>query len=172
MRTQSSERIRRLILFAMLGALMLLAKIVFEPIPNVHPLAALVVTYTVVYRKSALIPIYVYVLLQGLLAGFNLWWIPYTYVWTVLWALTMLVPKKAPLWAQAVIYPLLCALHGILFGALYAPAQALMFGLNFSQMIAWIIAGLPFDAIHAVGNFAAGFLVLPVSRTLKKLEKK
>ena len=151
-------------------ALMLIGKIIFEPLPNVHPLAALVMIYTLVYRSRALIPIYLYVFLQGLIAGFNLWWMPYTYIWTVLWGLTMLLPKKIPNGIAIFVYPIICAIHGILYGALYAPAQAIIFGLDFSAMIKWIIAGLPFDAMHAIGNLAAGFLVLPISKTLKRLE--
>jgi energy-coupling factor transport system substrate-specific component len=68
-----------------------------------------------------------------------------------------------------VVYPLVCGVHGLLFGILYAPVQALMFGLNFRQMLAWIISGLPFDAIHGIGNLAAGFLILPLTDLLKKL---
>ena len=28
--------------------------------------------------------------------GFGVWWVPYLYVWTVLWGMTMLLPKKMP----------------------------------------------------------------------------
>lgn len=168
---RNSTKLRRLILYAMLGALMLIAKIVFEPLPNIHPLAALVVIYTVVWRAGALVPIYIYVFLQGLIAGFNLWWIPYLYVWTVLWGMAMLIPKNLKTGTALAVYPLVCALHGILYGTLYAPAQALLFHLDFGMMIKWIIAGLPFDALHAGGNFIAGFLVLPISKVLLKLEK-
>ncbi len=162
-------KIRDLIIFAFLGALMLLAKIVFEPLPNVHPLGALIMVYTLVYRTRALIPIYIYVFLQGLISGFNLWWVPYLYIWTVLWGMTMLLPKNMKVRTKSIVYPTVCALHGLLFGTLYAPLQALMFGLDFSAMLKWIAAGLVFDAIHAAGNFAAGFLVLPLSSVLKKL---
>ena len=160
----------RLVLFAMLGALMLISKIVFEPLPNVHPLAALVMIYTVVWRTRALIPIYVYVLLQGLISGFDLWWVPYTYVWTVLWGFTMLLPKKMPSAVSAVVYPLVCAFHGAIFGVIYAPVQALIFHFDFDMAVKWVIAGLPFDFLHAAGNFAAGFLILPISRALLKLD--
>jgi len=46
-----------------------------------------------------------------------------------------------------------------------------MFGLNFKQALAWIISGLPFDIMHGVGNFCAGFLILPLSKVLIKLNK-
>ena len=75
------------------------------------------------------------------------------------------MPKKI----ACIVYPAVCGLHGFLFGILYSPAQAVMFGLDFEQAIAWITAGLPFDALHGVGNLIAGLLVFPVSEFLKKL---
>lgn len=162
---------RELAVFALLGSFMFISKLLMEGLPNVHLLGMLTISYTLVYRKKALIPIYVYVLLNGLYAGFNMWWVPYLYIWTVLWAITMLLPKKMPKKVSAVVYPLLCALHGLAFGTLYAPAQALMFGLSFENTIRWIVAGLPWDAVHAVGNLATGLLILPTVAVLKRLEK-
>jgi len=127
--------------------------------------------YTLVFRKKALFPIYVYVFINGLYAGFATWWIPYLYIWTVLWAVTMLLPKNMPKKIAIVVYPLVCGLHGLLFGTLYAPAQALLFGLDFKGMISWIIAGLPWDAVHAAGNIVTGFLIIPLSELLRKLFK-
>ncbi|MBE6667363.1 MAG: hypothetical protein E7607_03525 [Ruminococcaceae bacterium] len=163
---------RELIIFPVLGVIMFLSKILMEGLPNIHLLGMLTMTYTVVYRTKALIPIYIYVFLNGLFAGFNMWWVPYLYIWTILWGITMLLPKRMPVWLAMTVYPLLCCIHGLCYGTLYAPAQALMFGLNFEQTVAWIIVGFPFDIIHGIGNFALGFLILPMSELLKKLEKK
>ena len=151
---------------------MFCSKIIMEALPNIHLLGMLTMTYTIAFRKKALIPIYIYIMLNGLYAGFSLWWMPYLYIWTILWAVTMLLPRNMPKKAKCVVYPLVCALHGILFGILYSPAQALMFGLNFEQMVAWIISGLPWDIIHGVGNFFAGLLIFPLSELLKRLMKK
>ena len=81
----------------------------------------------------------------------------------------MLLPRNMPDKAAMIVYPAVCALHGLAYGALYAPWQALAFGLSWGGMITWIIAGLPFDAVHAAGNLAAGLLILPFSKLLKKL---
>ena len=148
---------------------MFASKILMEALPNIHLLGMLTMTYTVVFRVNALKPIYVYVLLNGIFAGFNVWWVPYLYIWTILWGITMLLPKKMPRKVAMVVYPLVCALHGLAFGALYAPAQAIMYGFSFDQMIAWIIAGLPFDLLHCVGDLAAGCLILPLSELLRRL---
>ena len=98
-------------------------------------------------------------------------WIPYLYIWTILWAVTMLLPKQMPKRVSSIIYMIVCAMHGFCFGILYAPAQALMFGLSFEGMIAWIISGLSFDMIHGVGNFFCGMLIVPIASLLRYLER-
>lgn len=156
-------------LFSMFGALIFGSKMLMEVLPNIHLVGMFTVLLTVVYRAKALIPLYIFVLLNGLISGFNMWWIPYTYIWTILWAVTMLLPNNMKPAVAAVVYPLVCSLHGFLFGTLYAPVQALMFGFNFEQAVAWVVAGFPFDIIHGISNLIAGLLVLPLSKILKKL---
>ena len=169
MRKTKKLSLYELVLFAMLATLMFCSKIAMEALPNIHLLGMLTITYTLVFRKKALIPIYLYVGLNGLFAGFSMWWIPYLYIWTILWGATMLLPRRMPRKIGIVVYPLLCALHGLAFGILYAPVQALMWGLDFEQTLAWIATGVPFDVIHCIGNFAVGLLILPLSELLKKL---
>lgn len=156
----------------MLGALMFSAKIITEALPNIHLLGMLTMAYTVALRKKALVPIYVYVMLNGIYAGFAMWWLPYLYIWTLLWGMTMLLPRNIPQKAAYFVYPVVCALHGFLFGVLYAPGQALMYGFNFEQTLAWIASGIPFDIIHGVSNFVMGFLVFPLAKTLTRLMRR
>ena len=163
--------IREMAVFAMLGALMYASKMIMEVAPNVHLLGVFTIAFTVVYRKKALYPIYTYVLLNGIFCGFATWWIPYLYLWAVLWGATMLLPKRIPEKLRPLVYMLLCAAHGFLFGTLYAPAQALLYGLSFQKMIAWIISGLPWDFVHGVSNFFCGILIIPIIKILTFLEK-
>ena len=163
--------IREMTIFSMLGAVMYASKMIMEFAPNIHLLGAFIVAFTVVYRKKALYPIYVFVLLIGLFNGFNAWWLPYLYIWTVLWAAVMLLPKKLPKKWQPVIYMSVSAMHGFLYGVLYAPMQAFMFGLNFEGTLAWIVTGLPWDMIHGVSNFFCGILIVPIISVLKLAEK-
>lgn len=163
--------IREMTVFSMLGALMYASKVMMEFAPNVHLLGAFIVAFTVVYRKKALYPIYVFIFLTGLFNGFSAWWLPYLYIWAVLWGAVMLLPKKLPKAWQPVIYMSVSALHGFLYGTLYAPAQALMFGLNLEGTIAWIVAGLPWDMLHGVSNFVCGILIVPIITVLRLAEK-
>ena len=169
---KSKLTVKEAVIFSMLGAIMFCSKIVMDALPNIHLIGALTMIYTIVYRKKALYPIYISAIITGLYGGFGLWWIPYLYIWTILWGVTMLLPKNMKDKYAAVIYPLICALHGLLYGVLYAPAQALMFGLDFEGMIAWIVAGFPFDLLHTGGNLVAGLLILPLAKVLKRLEQR
>jgi len=160
--------IRETAVFGMLGALMYASKIITEALPNIHLLGMFVVAFTLVYRRKALYPIYTFVLLTGCFAGFAAWWTPYLYIWTVLWGATMLLPRDLPPRAAPFVYMAVCAAHGFLYGTLYAPAQALLYGLGFRETVAWIVAGLPFDLIHGVSNFFVGSLILPVAKALRR----
>lgn len=155
----------------MLGTLMFVSKIIMEALPNLHLLGTLTMVCTVVFRVKGLIPIYVYVFLNGIYAGFATWWVPYLYVWAILWAMTMLIPKRIPKKVAAFVYPAVCALHGFAFGIFYAPGQALLYGLSFEQMLIWIAQGVVADVTHGIGNLFIGTLVLPLSELLKKLIK-
>ncbi len=160
------------VILALLAALMCVGDFAMEWLPNVHFVGVLIVITTVVYRKYALLPIYVYVLIQGLVGGFSPWWIAYLYIWAVLWGGVMLIPQKIPEKVKYTLYTIVCALHGFLFGVLYAPVQALMFGLDFKGTLAWIAAGFYFDMLHGVGNLVLGAtLIYPMVKILKSTNK-
>lgn len=163
--------VREMAVFAMLGTVMYASKLVMEFAPNIHLLGVFIIAYTIVYRQKALYPIYIFVLLTGIFGGFSTWWIPYLYLWIILWGAVMLVPRKLPKKLQPIVFMVISAAHGFLYGTLYAPAQAFMFGLNFDGMVAWIIAGLPFDFIHGVSNFFCGILIMPVVSALRLAER-
>lgn len=164
--------IREMAVFSMLGALMYASKVAMEFLPNVHLLGVLIVALTVVYRQKALYPIYIYVFINGLFAGFATWWLPYLYVWTVLWGAVMLLPRNIPKKWQPVVYALVCSAHGFLFGLLYAPGQMLLYGWNFRQILAWVVVGFfSADLVHGVSNLLCGALIVPIITVIRRAEK-
>lgn len=159
--------IRETAVFAMLGALMVASKKLMAVLPNIHLLGMIIVAMTVTYRAKALYPIYIYVFAEGIIQGFSPWWVLNLYVWAALWGAVMLLPKNMSPKLQPLVYAVVCSLHGFLYGTLCAPAQALLFGLDFKGTIAWIAAGLPFDITHGISNLICGTLIVPVIRALK-----
>lgn len=165
-------KLKDIVVLALMAALMTASKFIMEFLPNIHLLGVLIVATTVVYRRYALFSIYVYVIIQGFIGGFSPWWVPYLYIWTVLWAAIMLIPKRLPEKIKYIFYVTFCAMHGFLFGVLYAPAQAIIFGLDLKGTIAWIAAGFYFDILHGVGNLVLGItLIYPIIKVLKLADK-
>ena len=163
--------VREMAVFSMLGALMYCSKLLLEWAPNIHLLARFIIVFTVVYRVKALIPIYIFVLLSGIFGGISVWWVPYLYIWAILWGAVMLLPRRMSPQIAAPVYIILGTLHGLLFGVFCAPSQAFFWGLDFRGTLAWIVAGFYFDLLHGIGNFAACALALPLIKLLKRIEK-
>ncbi|MDO5436082.1 MAG: hypothetical protein Q4G19_06910 [Clostridia bacterium] len=161
--------VKEIAVFGMLAAVMFASKKAMESLPNIHLVGVFITAVTVVYRRKALYPLYTYILLEGLFGGFGVWWIPYLYVWTVLWGAVMLLPKEMPEKVQPFVYGGVCGLHGILFGILYAPSQALIFHFSFKTTVAWVAAGFPFDCIHGLSNLVLGtLLIVPLIRIFRR----
>lgn len=160
-------RLQDMVVLSLFGPIMfLLGDLALEFLPNVHLVGALLVVITAVYRTKALFALYVYVFLAGLYGGFSLWWIPYLYIWLFLWGAVMLIPRRLPTRGYFACLIAAGAAHGYLFGILYAPAQMLLFDFGWKRILAWIVAGLPFDAIHGTANLILGLAIVPPLVTL------
>ena len=159
--------------FGMLGALMMVSDVAMNIIPNVHLVGVMIVVLTVTYRWKALFPIYVYVLLIGLVEGIGMWWLPYLYVWTVLWGMVMLLPKRMPVWLAPIVYAVVCGLHGFAFGFLWVPSQMLLMSFTWKQALVWWKFGfLTADIPHGIGNLVGSTLVVPMVNLIRKLDKR
>ncbi len=135
-----------------------------------HPLTMLVMVYTIVYRRKAVFPIFVYLAMDTAVTGGFTWIVPYYYIFPLYWLITLLLPRRLPVARAAILYSVVCALFGLAFGTLYAPWQALMYRLSFEKTIAWIVAGLPWDVMHALGNLAASVLIFPLVRLIRRAD--
>ncbi|MBQ6892718.1 MAG: hypothetical protein IJN48_00790 [Clostridia bacterium] len=162
-----------IVVFAMLGAIMFIGDLVFEWAPNVHPITMLVMVYTLTYREKGIFPLIVYLALEAVFFG-GLWLVPYFYIFPICYLVTLLLPRGMSKVKAQTCYSLVCTVFGLLFGTLYSPWQALIFMKSFelSKIVAWIAAGFPYDIVHAAGNFAASFLIIPLVTLLKRIENK
>ena len=162
-----------IVIFGMLGALMMVSDLLMNIIPNVHLVGVMIVVLSVVYRWKARFPIYVYVVLIGFAEGFGMWWLPYLYVWTVLWGIVMLLPRKMPRWLAPILYTLVCGLHGFAFGFLWIPSQMLLMSFSFEQALVWWKFGFfTADIPHGIGNLVGSVLIVPMVTLIRKLDKR
>ena len=166
MAKHSLAKTRELARMGLLAALMFAAKMVMAPLPNIEPVSLLILVYVSVLGLKALVPIYIYVLLEILTWGFGYWSICYLYVWAVLALAAYLLRKmESPLgWA------LLSAAFGLLFGTLCAITYWVAEGWTFA--LSWWVSSIPFDILHCAGNFAMALLLFrPCKRVLARLTR-
>ena len=154
-------------LFGMLGALTFGAKVAMSGLPNIEPVSLMVMLFAVVFGWKALYPIYLYVLMEVLLYGINLWNINYLYVWLILALGAMAMKKlKNPIW-----WALLSGVFGMAFGLLCSPVYAAIGGWNYA--LRWWMSGIVFDIPHAIGNFVIALvLFVPLRKLLTRLYAK
>lgn len=140
---------RETAILAFSAALLFALQVLLAPLPNIELVSLLVVLYTITFRKKALFPIYTFVVLEGLLYGFQLWWGMYLYVWLILWAIALRFSHRQRTSFQ---WALLTGVFGLLFGFLCAFAYIPVSGLK--AAFAWWVAGIPWDVVHGASNFA------------------
>ncbi|MCL2108991.1 MAG: hypothetical protein FWH20_06575 [Oscillospiraceae bacterium] len=170
----STQRLRDLTVFAMLGSVLFASRVILAYVPYLQLVGLFIAAFTLTYKTRALIPLYVYVLLEGIYGSFGVFWFAYLYIWLPLWASFMLAGKvsaKLPRKLQVPLYMLLLGLHGLALGLLSMPIGAFMFGVRTWQgALAWVAAGFSYDILHAACNLALGILILPLCDLLKKVE--
>lgn len=155
----------------MLGAVLFIGDTLMEWAPNVHPITSFVMVYTLVYRRKGILPVIIYIVLEAVFFG-GVWLVPYCYIFPLCWLVTLALPQNLSGVKAQVAYTAVCTLFGLLFGTLYAPWQALVFMKSFdlAKILAWIASGFPYDVIHAIGNFAMSFLILPLVKLFRRIE--
>lgn len=152
------------VLFGVLGALTFAAKYVMSPLPNIEPVSLMVMLFAVVFRWKGLYPTYIYVAMEVLFYGINLWNVYYLYIWAVLFLAAIAMRKVRNPFAWAA----LSGAFGLLFGALCAIVNAFIGGIGYA--VAWWMSGISFDIIHCVGNFVTALLLfVPLRNLLDKL---
>ncbi len=147
-------------------------KLAMQGLPNIEMTSFLLILFTLHFGRLTLLTVPALILIEGTLYGFGLWWVMYLYAWPLLMLVTYLFRKNDSAFFWAVISGAFGLLFGLLCSFPYffigASAGGAMMGLR--QMLAWWVAGIPFDLLHGAGNFAL-MLVLykPVSSLLRRM---
>jgi len=166
-----------LVLGAMFGALLCISQVVMAGLPNIELVSLLIIVWTRVFRMHALPGIGVFVLLQGLLYGFGIWWMSYLYIWFILWGIVMLVPQGREAVngrqyaGRALGWAILSGAYGFSFGALTAIPWLITGGPK--TALAYWLAGISFDIPHAIGNFVLALvLAVPLIGALTRIKRR
>lgn len=161
-RSERGAALRRLVLSGLMGALLVVSKQAMSGLPNFEPVSLLIILFTLELPRETPGAITVFLLLQGLLYGFGLWWFMYLYVWYLLALLAWLARRVD----HALFWAALSGAFGLCFGGLCAAVY--LFAKTPAFALSWWLSGLPYDVMHGAGNFVLMLLLYrPLRRALQ-----
>lgn len=140
------------------------AKFAMAPLPNIELTSFLIILYTLYFGKRILFVIPAFILLEGSMYGFGLWWIMYLYAWPLLALVTHIFRRQESAWFWSIV----SGSFGLSFGALCALPYLFISGPM--GALSWWVAGIPFDVIHCISNFVICLvLFVPMRTAMKKI---
>lgn len=155
------------IVLALFAVMMIVFKEAMAALPNIEPVSLLCCICSVLYGRRALASVGVFIIVEGLLYGFHVWWIAYLYLWPLCCLIAQILRKAD----SAVICAILMALFGLCFGALSAIPYLFIGG--FPMAFAYWLSGISFDLLHCAGNFAICLLLYrPLITAARRILKK
>ena len=155
-------------LVGILSAVNVASRIVLQFLPNIKPVTSIIIITTIFFGLYIALQVVVTTtLLSALLLGIG----PYVIFQIAAWALIVLITfaiNRHVKQRKVIPYTLWSGLCGFIFGFIVS-WEKLLYGWTF--FLTYYIAGIPFDALHAIGNivfFPICYLALsPVFKRVK-----
>ena len=163
--------IRDIALIGAMVAVIEVCKMVMAPLPNIELTSFWVILFTLFFGWKMVFVIPVFILIEGCVYGFGLWWMMYLYAWPLLALFAYINRKKETL----LFWSLTSATFGLLFGAMCAIPYFFIgwvdggIAVGLRTAFTWWVAGIPWDITHAIGNFV---LMLVLFRPMKRIMEK
>lgn len=165
--------VRDMALIGVMTAVMVVCKEVLSFLPNIELVSFWVILFTLFFGRKVLFVILVFDLIEGFLYGMGPWWIMYLYAWPLLALIAYRNRRQSSVW----FWSILSGFFGLFFGLLCAiPYGVLGFidgGLRggLSAGFTWWVAGIRWDILHCVGNFALMLaLFCPVKGAMGRMQ--
>lgn len=172
MKTRSKNSAFDVALVALMVAVIEVFKFAMLELPNIELTSFWLILFSKHFGKKVYYVVPVFTVIEGMIFGFNLWWISYLYAWPLLVLVTRIFKAND----SALLWAVISALFGLSFGALCAlpyffTGSDLQSGLTivFSQ---WV-AGIPWDITHCIGNFVLMLLLYkPLGGVMLKIQQR
>lgn len=165
--------VRDITMIGVMVAVIEVCKVTMAALPNIELTTFWIIMFTLFFGRKTIFAIPVFILIEGTIWGFGLWWIIYLYIWPLLAILAWIFRKQENIW----FWCILSGIFGLVFGALSAvPYFFIGFGNGgiagaFSAVFSYWIAGIPFDITHGVSNFILMMVLYKPVRSIMKKAK-
>ncbi|MDF2951925.1 MAG: hypothetical protein K0S18_1508 [Anaerocolumna sp.] len=167
-------RLKDIVIIGMLASILVAVQVGLAFLPNIELVSVLIIVYSLVFHKKTIYIISVFIIIEGVLYGFGLWWINYLYIWFILYFITILFRNTKSVFTWA----LFSGAFGLSFGALCAVPYLLIGSVGgnilggLQMALSYWIGGIPFDIIHGIANFTLTLILIkPLSMLLTYLMK-
>ncbi len=172
MKTETKNASFDIALVALMVAVIEVFKFTMMGLPNIELTSFWLILFSKNFGKKVYYVVPVFTLIEGVIFGFNLWWISYLYVWPLLVFVTRIFRKND----SALTWAVISAVFGLSFGALCAIPYAFT-GTDFTSGLniafGWWVAGIPWDIAHCIGNFILTLLLYkPLSKVMLKMQQR
>ena len=166
--------VKNITLIGMMIAVIEVCKIALGFLPNIELTTFWIIMFTLFFRKRMLLVIPVFILIEGTMYGFGLWWIMYLYIWPLLSLMARLFRRQESVW----FWSILSAVVGLFFGFFCAMPYVVIGAVGGGVRnglyagFTWWVAGIPWDLVHCASNFVLMFLLYhPIKLVMKKAVK-
>lgn len=147
-------------------------KMTLLSIPNVELTSFWIILFTLYFGWRMLFVIPVFILIEGSMFGFGIWWVMYLYAWPLLSLLAWFGRKQD----SAVYFSILSGAFGLFFGLLCS-IPYFFIGLTDGGVVngirtalTWWVAGIPWDIVHGISNFVLMMILYrPVKMVMNKV---
>lgn len=166
--------IQDICLIGTMVAVIEVCKMALSFLPNIELTTFWLIMFTLFFGRKIVFTVPVFILIEGSVYGFNIWWIMYLYAWPLLVLLAWVFRRQQSVW----FWSILSGLFGLFFGLLcsfpYIVIGAVDGGLRNGLYagFTWWVAGIPWDIVHCTGNFVLMLaLYHPVRALMQKVRK-
>ena len=161
-------------LIGMMVAVIEVCKVAMMGIPNVELTTFWIIMFSIFFGRKIFFVIPVFILIEGAMFGFGIWWVMYLYMWPSLAVIVIMFRKMD----SAFSWSILSGIYGLLFG-FFCAIPYVIIGLAeggianglYAGFTFWI-AGIPWDLVHGVANIVI-MLVLykPIRAVMIRLKR-
>lgn len=160
-------------LIGMMVAVIEVCKVAMGFLPNIELTTFWIIMFTLFFGRKIIMVVPVFILIEGLMYGFGMWWIMYLYMWPSLAIISWIFRKQDNVW----FWSILSGIYGLLFGFFCAIPYAVIGTVDggirsgLYAGFTWWVAGIPWDLVHGAGNFVLMMILYrPIYNVIKKVQ--
>lgn len=148
-------------LVGIMVAVIEVCKMTMSFLPNIELTSFWLIMFTLFFEKRVFWAVPVFVILEGCVYGFGLWWGMYLYVWPLLVLFTWLFRSQKSVWFWSIFSAIFGLMFGLLSSLTYVVIGAVGEGVKSGLYsgFSWWIAGIPWDITHGISNFILMFVL-------------